>query len=388
MPPLLTRLVPLAALAVVGTAFAGWTAWRTVAPHQVPALADLPQQAAWTQRISASGLIEGDGTNTAIGVPETALVAEVAVRVGQMVKTGDLLFRLDDRLLRADLAVAESELSAAQAELASGQAELALATAKAERVESQPRSEDAVPYQARVGVAEAQLADARIRRQRIEELFAKQATTAEQVDSNRGAENIARAEVVQAKAELAHAQLASWGPDRAIAEAETAVASARVAAAQANIASAQASLAATRIRIDRLSVRAPRDATVIIASVTVGCLAAVGDPQLVVLADLQRLLVRVEIDESQAWKMQPGAAGTGWIRGDPAHTVNLAFERIEPQAEARRSLAGKPGERLDGRALQVLYRLVDPPACMHPGFMLEVDLDVGATPPQATADLR
>lgn len=370
MHPLITRFAPLAVLASAGMLLAGWTAWRTTMPSTVAPPAAAPPRGPWAQRVSASGLIEGDGEEMRIGVPEAALVAEIAVRVGQRVAADEVLFRLDDRLLRAELAVADAGLAAADAGLA-------LAEARAGRTAALPRPEDIAPVEARLAVAEARLADARIQRNRIDTLWDKQVTSASQVDVVRGAERIARAAVDNARADLAHARLAAWDRDLAIAGGEVSVARAAVAAAAAR-------LAAVRTRLDRLTVRAPRAATVVDLGITVGALASPGDPRLVVLADLARLLVRAEVHESQAWRIRTDAPGRGWIRGDGAHPVDLAFERIEPRASTRRAINGQPGERLDGRVLHVLYRLIDPPPGMHPGFLLEIDIAAG-DPPTATA---
>lgn len=357
MHPLATRLVPLALLAAGGIAFSGWTAWKTVKPVPVPPVEAPPPQAPYSVRVSASGLIEGDGEDTVVGVPEAALVTEVGVRIGQQVRPGDLLLRLDDRLVRAELAVAEAELAAAHARIS--------------RLESLPRAEDAEPAAARVAVAEAQLADARVKRGRVELLFQTNATSADQVDDRRAAEAISRAQVASAKADLAHARLPAWAPD--------------LIAARAEVPQVEARIAAIRTRLSRLEVHAPRAGTVIAAGAMVGELAAPGDRDLVVLAALDRLLVRIEIDESQAWKLRPGAGGKAWVRGDRGHVVDLAFERIEPKAGPRRAIAGVPGERLDGRAVQVLYRLVDPPPYYRPGLMLEADLDAGEQAPAVPA---
>jgi len=357
MHPLITRFAPLAVLAIAGLGAAGWTAYATVRPKPVPILESLPPQGPWTERISASGLVEGDGNDTVVGVPEAALVSVVAVRVGQHVTASDLLFRLDDRLARADLAVAAADLATAQSQVA--------------RLEALPRREDAEPVAARVAVAEAQLATARSRRTRLDKLVETRTASEDEVDVARNAEAVAKAQVASAQAELAHARLPAWAPE--------------LASARAQVAAAQARIDAVQTRISRLEVRAPRAATVISTSVMVGALAAPGDPELVVLADLDRLLVRVEVDESQAWKLKPGLPGQGWLRGDRTRPIELRYERIEPRAAARRAIQGKPGERLDGRAVQVLYRLIDPPAHLRPGLLMDVDLQSGAAP-TAVAD--
>ncbi len=377
MSPLLTRLAPLALLSLVGLFAACVVAWRTVRHQEVPALPVLPQRGPWERRISALGVVEGDGPEIRVGVPETGLVTAVEVTSGQAVRAGKILFRLDDQAVRADLAVAEADLATDHAALATAKADAAHAAEEEVRVASLPRREDVGPAEARRRVAEAQLADARVHLQRINGLFAKGATTAEQVDLRHGAESVAAAQLGCALAELEHVRLGAWEPDLRVARASADAAATRVASAQARISASQARIAAIRTRLDRLTIRAPRNATVVALDIAVGASASPADRDLVVLADLGRLLVRVEVDESQAWKLHPGAAGRGWVRGAPERTVELAYERTEPLAGARQALAGRPGERLDGRAMRVLYRIDGAPAWVHPGFLLEVDLDAG-----------
>lgn len=363
MHPLVTRFAPLAALAAAGIGVAAWTALRTVAPQPVEAPAPPARHGPWAERVAASGLVEGDGEEIRVGAPEAGLVAEVAVAAGQRVARGDLLFRLDDRLLLAEAAVAESELATARAQLALAESRLA-------RLAALPRGEDVAPAEARLGVAEARQADARIHRLRIEALWAKQGATASQVDAMRGAESIARAEAEAARAELRHAGLGAWERDRAVAEAEAAVCRGAIAAGAAR-------LEAMRVRLARLRVAAPRDATVVDVGIAAGALAAPEDPRLVVLADLSALFVRAEVDDALAWRIRPDAPARGWLRGAGDRPIALACARIEPRAAARRASSGLPGERLDGRVMQVLYRLVDPPEGMRPGFLLDLDIAAG-----------
>ena len=51
------------------------------------------------------GLVETSTENIAVGTPLSDVVTEVPVAVGQTVRTGDPLFKLDDRHLRAEIAV-------------------------------------------------------------------------------------------------------------------------------------------------------------------------------------------------------------------------------------------------------------------------------------------
>jgi multidrug efflux pump subunit AcrA (membrane-fusion protein) len=64
--------------------------------------------------LSASGLVEAVAENTLVGVPFAGLVAEVPVKVSQLVKAGDPLLVLDTRELRP--AAAAATASALRAE--------------------------------------------------------------------------------------------------------------------------------------------------------------------------------------------------------------------------------------------------------------------------------
>lgn len=366
MPSIARRLLPLLVLASAGIGSAAWTAYRTVAPHPVATLASPVPENPYRERIAATGLIETRDEDTIVGVPESRLVAEVTVAVGDKVVPGQLLFRLDDRALRADLLVAEAERQTARCDLAAARAEV-------ERLEAGPRPEDALPIAARIPIAEAELADAQTHLARSERLLATKATPAADRDLRLGAEHIARANLARAQADLAHARLGAWAPDLAVARAAVATAEARAAAAEARA-------AAIGIRVDCLAIRSARAATVLACRVTAGSAAVPGDTGLMRLGDADHLRVRAEIDESQARRIDPRAPGRAWIRGDPAAVATLAFVRIEPLAEVRQALPGAPGERLDARAVQVLYDLVSPPAHFRPGVLLEIDVSTEATP--------
>jgi len=68
--------------------------------------------------IAASGLVEAFGENVSVGVPVSALVAGVKVKVWDHVKTGDLLLQLDDRELLARRGVEEARIAELEAAVA------------------------------------------------------------------------------------------------------------------------------------------------------------------------------------------------------------------------------------------------------------------------------
>lgn len=76
-----------------------------------------PPMSPYDHAVAAEGLVESSSENISIGTPLSEVVAEVPVVVGQEVKAGDPLFKLDDRQLRADLATRQADLSVAQTQV-------------------------------------------------------------------------------------------------------------------------------------------------------------------------------------------------------------------------------------------------------------------------------
>src|SRR5438132_6590197 len=106
-----------------------------------------PPRVPFERAVAATGIVEAETENIAIGVAMPGLVLEVYVpssKVGQRVRAGTPLFRIDDRHLKAQHAVAEAQLLAAKAGLA--------------KLEQQPRPEDLPPSLAKVRAATARMA--------------------------------------------------------------------------------------------------------------------------------------------------------------------------------------------------------------------------------------
>lgn len=87
----------------------------TTQPQSPPPIEPSPKP--YEVSVAASGIIEALSENVAIGVPESALVTKVHVKVWDSVKEGQPLFTLDDRELRAQLAVNEANAQVAEATL-------------------------------------------------------------------------------------------------------------------------------------------------------------------------------------------------------------------------------------------------------------------------------
>ncbi|MBN8526616.1 MAG: HlyD family efflux transporter periplasmic adaptor subunit, partial [Planctomycetes bacterium] len=130
---------------------------------------------------------------------------------------------------------------------------------------------------------------------------------------------------------------------------------------------------AARTEVERLTIRAPIDATVLQVKAKPGAFAPAGQTtSLMVLGCTTPLHVRVDIDENDAWRMRAGATAEGCVRGNPSLRAPLRFVRIEPYVVPKKSLTNDPTERVDTRVLQAVFAL-DPAALpVYVGQQLDV----------------
>jgi RND family efflux transporter MFP subunit len=119
-----TRQLLLPAAAVIGLGIAVLVVMQDRQGRQVPApgVANGPLtaavQAPFASHVVGTGVVEAGTGNIAVGTPVSGIVAAVAVRWGEHVEPGAILFRLDDRDLRAQLPLATARAQEAGARLA------------------------------------------------------------------------------------------------------------------------------------------------------------------------------------------------------------------------------------------------------------------------------
>ncbi len=341
-------------LALAGTGLGFYTI-ATVgddAPPRLPPAAP-PSVNPFARGIAAGGSVEACSRNVAIGAPETGLVVEVLVQVGQVVRAGDPLFRQDPRLLEADLVQAESLLVVAQAELA--------------QLHALPRPEELPPLEALLRAAQARLADME---DRYNDMLAAQrrgGISPTEVARSRFAVDAAKAEVDQAAATLALTKAGAWGSALRVSEAK--------------VKRAEGDVRAVRLRLDRLTIRAPLDATVLKRNVEPGQLVGgVATPSggLLVLGDLSRLVVRARVDEEDVPQLRENAKAIARVRGLAPQDLALKMVRIEPLAMPKMQLMGITTERVDTRVIEAVFEVVGTPAArLYPGQAVDVFIDAG-----------
>ena len=151
--------------------------------------------------------------------------------------------------------------------------------------------------------------------------------------------------------------------------------------ARADLKLAQAERDEVQSLLARLTVRAPRAATILQVNIRGGEYAQVmpSDP-LMLLGDTETLQVRADIDEVNAPLVVPGSPAVAYLKGYTDKAIPLTFNRIEPYIVPKRSLTGDNRERVDTRVLQVIYGFEKPAFPVYVGQQVDVFIERSPNP--------
>lgn len=341
-------LLPLVAAGLLAFATAHVIGHQQTPPRPGPPA--LTPRAPFERALACTGVVEPQSENIAVGSPLEGIVTKVFVQAGQSIDTGAPLVQLDDRVLQAELRTRAANLQAAEAQLA--------------RLESQPRPEELPPSLARVNEAKANLASLEDRLRRAQTLSRSRAVGAEELEHTREGCAAARAQLERAKAEYQLLEAGAWGPDKEV--------------ARAAVAYGRAQYRQTETELDRLVVRAQMPARVLQVNVRPGEFVGARPRQaLIVLGQVRRMHVRVDIDEHDIPRFQKGSPARAMVRGSSGPDIPLEFVRVEPFVVPKQNLAGDTSQRVDTRVLQVVYALPVNIDSLFVGQPLDVFIDAG-----------
>jgi multidrug resistance efflux pump len=272
--------------------------------------------------------------------------------IGETVRAGQPLFRVDDRQLNALLAFHEANLNSARAQLA--------------KLEAMPRPEELAVTQAKKEVARASAELMRDLAERDAKLIGSGSVSEEEYRTRRMNYVVSQRQLKQAEADLVLTRSGAWEADKEI--------------ARAAIRIAEAQVLQDKTDIERAIVRAPVDGVVLQVNVRPGEFVGANPGQaLVVLGAItDHVNVRVDIDEHDIPRFKTGAPAVASLRGAPETKYPLKFVRIEPYVIPKRSLTGDNTERVDTRVMQAIYALKTEGKPFYVGQQLDVFIDVSS----------
>lgn len=278
-------------LAVAGFLFAAYTVVNSNKPVPVAPAVAPPASAPFKSFIAGAGIVEPESRNVGIGTPLSGIVKTLPVKVGDKVKAGTPLFYLDDRETRAELAVKQADLAKAKAD---------------------------------VTAAKASLNDTQSLSDLAEAVTDRRAISAEELLRRHNALQINKA---------------------------------KLDSAEALVQQAEAALADTQTTLARLTVQAPINGEVLQLNIRPGEFAQAGslNTPLLVLGNMDRLHVRVDIDENDAWRFDKNSKAIAYLRGNRNFKTDLVPAYVEPYVVPKKSLTGDSTEQVDTRVLQALY---------------------------------
>jgi multidrug resistance efflux pump len=325
-------------------------AQKPEAPLKPPAE---PPRSPYGESVAGTGVVEPRSENISVGTQLPGIVVEVFVVVNEKVKAGAPLFRLDDRELKARLALMQAQAEQARANLT--------------RLKNLPREEDKPVARAKVAQAEAALADKASLYKRAQELVVNRAMSEEERSVREQAYLMAKAQLAQSNAELELLEAGSWKYDIDVAEKQGE--------------QAQAQVDQVKTDLERLTVRALVDGEVLQVNVRPGEYVGVIPGQIgqafIVLGTVDKLHVRVSIDEHDIPRYRLGANGTAYLKGASTSGPGypLSFVRVEPFVVPKKSLTGDNTERVDTRVLQLIYSVDAQPKPLYVGQQVDVFLN-------------
>jgi len=383
-------------LAIAGLLMCGTLAVRSTAKQPVLPPLKAPANNPYSKSLVGAGIVEAASENVVIGVNEAGRVKRVFVREGQHVNIGDPLLQTDTQSLEAQRVAALAAVNTAEAALKHTQAyqraetganlQAQVAQAKALKGEA---DQNVVESRLAVVQQEWQIKDQQDQISRLE--IAVKAQAQAEVDlvhakfvleELRASLDLLKQKVLtaQAKVETAKAgvqitesnlqtyQAGPWEPD--------------VDMARAAVAEARARVAQIDLQIERCTVRSPINAVVLRRQIHEGEYATASDPNAdadaapLVLGNMSDIHVRVDIDEFDAQRFQPGTAAIAVLKSGDNRPIQLEFIRVNPFVIPKRALTNSQTELVDTRVLQAIYKVSDSKTNLFIGQQVDVFISI------------
>jgi HlyD family secretion protein len=278
--------------------------------------------------VVAPGIVEPWGEQFDLAAQESGRIAEIAVEEGDVVQPGQLLARLDDGIQQRTVEIAAADLAQAEAAL-----EKTERGATAEELDQARAEVDAAAARERLAVATAE---------RTFLLYGEGVVTDDERERAEAEVRTQSALAERARARLRELERGPRPEDRTVARVQVEAARARLKLAQESV--------------RRRSLTAPVAGTILLSRFQPGEYYNARGGALIVLGDMTRIQVRLEVDEIDAFDLSVGDACR--ISSDAG--VRLAegsVIRLAPKMGRRALRLESPTAREDLRVREVFVEV-------------------------------
>ncbi len=306
----------------------GWYPWATTptrAMEMIPKTVPGPPVVA-----AAPAVVEPASRVVQISSDRPGIIRRIAVRSGDAIAPGQILFKLDDEEATAQVELCEANVALAKAHLA----DLLAGTRPEKREEAE----------ASLQAAQAVEVKAKFDYDRVQKLYQSNSSTIAEVQNMRAALDTALAEVRRAKAVVA---LAEAGPTAT-----------EVQEAQAQVAQAQAQLDAARASLQQRTIRSPIAGRVLYIYRSEGDVINFPTPTPVMsIGAAGNLRLRAEVDETDISRIRVGQAVLATSDSYPGRVFHGRVLYMENLMGKRSIHTDQPRLRQDVRVREIVIEL-------------------------------
>lgn len=278
--------------------------------------------------IAAAGRTEPSSEEVKVGPEIPGKLRQVMVEEGDRVRKGQVIAVLENEDFAARIALAEATMKERQAAL--------------DRIVNGARAEERRESLALVREAAAVVDNTRAEVERRRSLLDRGAVSRMEFDQVEREHRVAVARLEAARERAAFVGAEARDDERRRAEAE--------------VDRARAQIAEARALLDKTLVKAPLDGVVLQRHHKTGESVTTSD-RIVTLGDTSRLMVRVDVDETDVAKLAVGQAA--WVRADAYGDRRFAgrVTRIGEMLGRKNVRTDEPSERVDKKILETLVLL-------------------------------
>ncbi|HET8576770.1 MAG TPA: efflux RND transporter periplasmic adaptor subunit, partial [Methylomirabilota bacterium] len=338
-------------LAIAGlVGVAGWS--KRLAGPSVPAMIGTI-----SQNVVAIGRVE-PVTEVVLANKIPGRIKAVLVRAGDVVQTGQTLIQFDDEESAAQVRMARARLTSAQAEARRGERAVETARARWLDVKSGARPQEIERARAELEAAHQHARNAEIERVRYKRLFEKGLVSGSQYDAQE-AEAKSAAARERAADESLKLLLAGAKPETLqTAWAHVEEATADLTRARNQVAEAEAALERAQAVLRTSVIESSVNGKVIRKMVEPGDAVGIGVP-LMVLADVQKVLVKADVDETDLGKIALGQRAKITADAFPGRVFPGTVIEIGESVGKRRIRPDDPAKLQDMKILETKIEVTE-----------------------------